>query len=461
MESKKASKRFLYTIVIVATLAELIRGFDLMVVAGALIFLGKEFDLSAVQQGFAVGSALLGCIFGALIGGEIGDLFGRKRTLYLTALFYGVSAVGTALPHDFTTFCIFRIIGGIGVGFASVVAPMYIAEVSPAKIRGKLITMTQLSLITGSLISIILAWRLASVTEFQFLLTPSAGNWRWMFASELIPIILFAICLFFVPPSPRWLMIKGRTEEARRVLVKIAGTEKADTLLKEIKSSLTRETGTFSELFEPGIRKALFIALVLSVVQQFCGVDTIMLYSPVIFQSMGITNAADAIFRLVIIQTWMIFATVLSYILVDRWGRRPLLLFGSIAMAVGHILLGYSFHQGVFGLRVLLYMFILIGAYIMTIAAVYWVFISEIFPNRIRGKAISLAVFTLWGSSYLVKQFFPPAKEYIKELFGSEAGLYWFYAAVCVFAFFFCWKMIPETKGRTLEEIGRSWTKET
>lgn len=442
-------RMYVYAIALVAAFSEFIRGYDLSVISGAIIFLVDIFELNEIQKGFAVSCPLLGCIIGAPIGGWLADRLGRKNTLYLTAILYAVSAIGTALPKTILTFYIYRILGGVGVGFASVVAPMYIAEVSPALIRGRLLIVgSQLTLVIGAFISVVVTWRL-SLT----------GSWRWMFGLEVVPVLFFFGFLFLVPKSPRWLAQKKRFDEARDVLAKVDGYEHADQEMMEIKESLLEEKGTYRELFQTGLRRALGIAFVLALIQQLSGVDTTMYYAPIIFQKAGIASATGAIGQYVIVNSWNVVLTVLSLWLIEKVGRRPLLLYGLPVMALGQVLMGICFHQELSPRFLLFCFFVSMGGYVLSIAPLFWVIVAEIFPTRVRAKAIALIVFVLWSSSFMLKFLFPTIRRFFEEQFGSPAGAFWTFAAVCLLGYLFCLSMVPETKGRSLEEIGRSWKK--
>ncbi|MBI2843666.1 MAG: sugar porter family MFS transporter [Armatimonadetes bacterium] len=445
---ERLNKVYVYLVSAIAAVGGFLFGYDLSIISGAAIFLRREFDLNSFQMGLAMSSALIGCVIGPLFGGGLSDRFGRKRTLVLTSVLFGVSAVGTALPRNILEFDLFRIVGGVGVGLASVVSPMYIAEISPARIRGRLVTINQLAIVVGSLSSIIVSYFL-SFSE----------SWRWMFASECAPVLLFAAGLAIVPESPRWLVQRKRLTEALDVLARIEDRERAELEVKEISSSLTRETSTLRELLRPGMRTALLIAVALAVFQQITGVSTLLFYTPIIFQRAGFEQASNAILQTIIVNVWNLSCTILALWLVDRLGRRPLLLFGTAAMGVGMILMGALFHLNLSGTYLLLVMFLCVGAYVVSLAPLAWLIMSEIFPTRIRGKAMAVASLSLWISAFVSVQAFPSLVEYLEKVAGSPAGAFWAYAVVCICAFIFGWRMVPETKGRTLEEIASSWTK--
>lgn len=438
---------YLYLVVIVAAVGGFLFGYDLQIISAALIFLTSEFQLSPNAVGFAAGSALIGCLLGPLlISAGLSDWLGRKKVLILAAVLFGVSAIGTALPRTIDEFNFFRILGGIAVGLASIVSPMYIAEIAPARMRGRLVTVNQLAIVVGALSAFIAAYFL-SFSE----------SWRWMFGSECVPVLCLLVGLAFVPESPRWLVEKNRLREAKAVLSRANGRSHAEQEMQEIAASLAEETGGYRELFQPGMRIALLIAVVLAVLQQWTGISILILYSPIVFQKAGFVAASDAILQSLMVNVFNLVCTVLALWLVDRLGRKPLLLAGSAGMAMGLFLLGMVFACDLKGIYVLVIFSLCVGAYVMSLAPLAWLIMSEIFPTRIRGKAMSIATISLWLALFLGAQAFPPVMAYFEDRFGSPAGVFWIYACVAVFAFVFVWRMVPETKGRTLEEIGRSW----
>jgi len=447
-DGERFSLWYLYRVVLVAAVGGFLFGYDLQIISGALIFLKGEFALGPNALGFAAGSALVGCLLGPLlIGAGLSDWLGRKKVLVMTAVLFGAGAIGTALPRTIAEFNAFRILGGIGVGVASIVSPMYIAEVAPARLRGRLVTVNQLAIVVGCLLAFAAAYSLSF-----------SASWRWMFASSCIPVVALLLGLAFVPESPRWLVEKGRREEAWAVLSRANEPADAQREMEEITAALAEETGTYRELFQPGMRIALLIAVVLAVLQQWTGVSIVILYAPLVFQKAGFSAASDAILQSLIVNVWNLVCTVAALWLVDRLGRRPLLLAGCIGMAAGLLLLGGVFAYDLQGVYVLVILSLCVGAYVVSLAPLAWLIMSEIFPTRIRGKAMSLATICLWLACYLGTQAFPPMVAYVEQRFGSAAGVFWSYACVCVFAALFVWRMVPETKGRTLEEIGRSWT---
>lgn len=439
---------YVYLVSAIAALAGFLFGYDLSIVSGAVIFLKDYFHLSAFQLGFAVSSASIGCILGPVLGGPLSDRIGRKRALYLTGVIFGVGVVGTVFPKSISEFNVYRIVGGVGVGLGSVLAPMYIAEIAPATMRGRLVTINQLAIVTGSLSSIVVSYFLSFT-----------ASWRAMFATECIPIALLLIGLTFVPESPRWLIKGGRVTEAQCVLEKYEDPKSAEEECLRIASSIRLETGGIKELFHRGTRVALLIAVVLAVFQQITGVSPITFYMPIVFQRAGFANASSAIGASIIVNIWNLICTVLAFWLIDRAGRRPLFLLGTAGMATGLFLLGSLFHVRSTGIPVVLVMILCIGFYAISLAPLTWLTISEVFPTRVRGTGMAIAAVSLWAATYGAAQAFPLLGGHFERTSGTPAGVFWIFGVVCVGAFFFCWRVVPETKGRTLEEIARWWTR--
>jgi SP family arabinose:H+ symporter-like MFS transporter len=448
-EISAAPTGYVFRLALVAALGGFLFGYDISIISGALIFLEQEFHLTDFQKGFAVSSAAIGCIVGPLVSVAISDWLGRKKTLVVAALLLGASAVLTALPRNMSEFYLGRMIGGIGVGLASVVAPMYISEMAPARLRGRLVSLNQLAIVTGLFLAIVISYALSA-----------GGHWRWMFASTLVPIIVWLCTLTVLPESPRWLVAKNREEEAMHLLELGEGKSQAQRALNEIKTSISEENGGWAEVFQPGLRMALLVAVVLAVLQQMTGVSILLVYAPTIFQSAGFNTASDAIWQAIPLNIWNILCTALAFWLVDRVGRKPLLLTGSALMALGLALMALCFQYGWSGYWVVVVMFLCVGAFVSSLAPLAWLIMAEIFPTRVRGKAMSIAGVALWLAFFCGSQFFPALNAYFKNHFGSPAGVFWLFAGVCIFSFFFCWRLVPETRGRTLEEIAASWKKQ-
>jgi sugar porter (SP) family MFS transporter len=441
------SSRFrLYMITLVAATGGFLFGYDLSIISGALIFLEEHFQLDSTGTGFAVSSAILGSIAGPLAGMWLNDSIGRRATLWVAAVCFLVSAIGTALPRTFFDFCIWRAVGGIGVGLAAMTSPMYIAEIAPSHLRGRLVTINQLAIVIGINIAVIASYLLSF-----------GGHWRWMFASEVVPIVVLIAGLFFVPHSPRWLASKGRNEEALEVLESINGPEQAARELVDIRDELSEETGSFSELLMPGLRKALLIGVLIMVFSQINGVNMMLLFGPSILQEAGIGDASQSIFFTIFLNLVILASTMVAFWLVDRFGRRSIMIWGVCAMAAGHLIMAANFFFGGSPFVNLLAMFIAAGAFTLSLAPLSWVIVSEIFPNQVRAKALSITCVMLYLSSFLCAQFFPMITGAFQAHSGHPGGAYLLFAGICGACVLFCWKFLPETKGLTLEDIGRFW----
>jgi len=441
-----ASTFYLYRIALVAAVGGFLFGYDLSLISGAIIFLKEEFSLSPFWTGMVAGSAILGCPFGPLAGIWLADSMGRKWALLLSAILFMISALGSAIAPTVMQFILWRFVGGLGVGLASTVSPMYIAEISPAHLRGRLVVVNQLAIVIGLTLSVVVTYFLSF-----------GGHWRWMFATEAFPIVGLFIGLFFIPKSPRWLAMRGKPEEALEVLTIINGREQADRELKEIQEELGEETGYFRELFQPGVRSAVIIGVLLMVFSQINGVNMILLYTPTIFMEAGITDAPDAILNSIIIDSWITLCTVIAFWLTKKFNRRPILISGTIGMAVGHLLMFLNFTYQLPLAVTLAAMFVSTGAFTLTLAPLSWVVLAEIYPNRIRGKAMSIATCAMFAASYVTVNVFPVIIDWFKSRYDHPGGTFLIFLCICLTCTFFVWKMLPETKDRTLEEIGKSW----
>lgn len=442
----KAGGSYVYLISLVAAVGGFLFGYDLSLISGAIIFMEKSFQLTPATKGLAVSSAYLGSIAGPILGLWMADAFGRKKSLVFASICYMISAIGSALAPDMLQFVIWRMLGGVGVGLSTVISPMYIAEISPAKLRGRLVTVNQLSIVLGINLAVIVCYLLSF-----------GGHWRWMFASEAFPILFLMAGLYFVPRSPRWLAEKNHQPEALKILTRINGRTQAEKELREINEELSQETGHFLELFRPGLRRALLIGIVLLVFSQINGVNMMIMYAPTILLEAGIGSESHAILNAVYINLWIFITTGIAFWLIDRFGRRPILLAGVTGMALAHIFMGFSFYYKMSSFFVLLAMFAGTGSFTLTLAPLSWVILAEIFPNRIRGKAMSLVGLFFWVSAYCCAQFFPMLTDWFFRLFQTQAGAYGVFAGICLSCVLFIWKMLPETKDLSLEEIGRFW----
>jgi len=451
--------RFIWTTTLVSAMGGLLFGYDWVVIGGAKPFYEKFFGLTTPSAiGWAMSSALVGCLVGALISGGLSDRFGRKKLLILAGLFFTVSAVGTALAADFTVFVVFRLVGGIGIGLASNLSPMYIAELAPAEIRGRLVSVNQLTIVIGILAAQVVNWLIAEpvpagATAADILASWNGQTgWRWMFGAETVPALLFFFLMFLVPESPRWLIKNGRAAAAEKTLARVGGPGFAAKALDEIRDTLSAgEIGRvrFRDLLEPGLARILVVGIVLAVYQQWCGINVIFNYAQEIFTAAGY-GVSDVLFNIVVTGTVNLIFTFVAIRLVDRVGRKPLMIAGSAGLAVVFGLIGASYALHSRGLHILLLVLVALALYALSLAPVTWVLLSEIFPNRIRGAAMSVSTFSLWTACFVLTYTFP----LLNKGLGS-AGTFGIYAGISVLGFLFIKSRVRETKGRTLEQIER------
>lgn len=454
MESK--SSFYLASITFVATLGGLLFGFDMAVISGVLPFVQQQFSLTAAQEGWFVSSAIVGCVIGVMFSGELSDRWGRKKLLIIAAILFLLSALGTALASSFTFLIIARMIGGMGVGVASNVAPLYISEIAPASVRGRMVTFYQLAVTLGILVAYltnaaVLAYSqahqgqsLGSLLEYILL----QEVWRSMFAIGVIPSLLFLAGLFFVPDSPRWLMQKGREEEGRYILTKINGEAIAQQDTENIRRTLRHDTGSYKELFAPGMRKALWIGLLLPLFSQFSGINAVIYYGPRILNDAGI-SINNALLSQILLGAANLLFTLIAIWKVDQMGRRPLYLVGAMGATISLFLTGLCFYTGATNsLFLLLSVIAFLACFAFSIGPLKFVIAAEIFPNKIRGRALALSIMTMWIADTVVGQLTPVLLESV-----GTAVTFWLFAACCLLSFWVVYKMVPETKGKTLEEI--------
>jgi MFS transporter, SP family, arabinose:H+ symporter len=443
--------RFVYKITLVAAIGGLLFGYDTAVIAGAIGFLQTKFSLSAAMVGWIASCALIGCVAGAMFSGTLSDKIGRKKVLILSAFLFAISSVGTALPNDLTWFVVFRIIGGLGIGIASMLSPLYITEIAPASIRGRLVSINQLGIVTGILLIYFVNASIAGLYDDAWNINT---GWRWMFGSGLLPSLLFFVLLLFVPESPRWLAQVGRQDEALMILVRINGTAQAAAELQSINKAIGFKDGTIRDVFKPGLRKALIIGVILSIFSQVTGINAIMYYAPEIFKSTG-DGSESALFQTVLVGIVNLLFTIVAIKYVDKAGRKVLLLAGAGGMAICLAIIGSAFYLEITeGYLVLLAILSYIACFAFSLGPLTFVVIGEIFPNQTRGIAMSICLFALWTAVYVVSQFFPIFLASI-----GSAYTFWMFMIMSVLAFVFVWKLVPETKGKTLEEIEQSWSK--
>ena len=444
----KVNLRLLLMISIIASMGGLMFGFDIAIISGTIEFIQPYFELNDIQLGWGVSSLIVGCIIGLAImfAGKFADRYGRRNMLIITALFFAVSCAATGLAENFVFFFVVRMFGGLAVGAASMLSPMYISEIAPSKYRGRMVVLYQMSIVVGILISYMVNYLLHDIGE---------NNWRWMFASGTVPSVLFFGLLFLVPRSPRWLYLKGYADEAYNTLVKVGGEENANYEMAEIKESLKRKSAKFGELFKPGLRKVMFIGIVLAVFVQMTGINTIIDYAPRILSMVGMEIADALFYTAVVIGVGNFIFTWVAVFLIDRAGRKLLYLIGSAGMAISMLFLSIAFSvEGMDGIIVLLLMILFLMFFSSCIGPVFWTLVSEIFPNRARGTAMSIAVFTNWVFNWLIVFLFPWM---MAEMGGALT--FGFLSLMGLILFLFTIKFVPETKGKTLEEIEMIWEK--
>lgn len=527
---------FILFISLTSALGGLLFGYDLLVISGAKQFYELHFGLDTpVLQGWAVSSCIVGCIMGALVVGKAADQLGRVKLLILSALFFLISAIGSGYAPNFTQFVLYRLLGGMGMGMASTLSPMYIAEISPAKYRGRFVSLNQLTIVIGILLAQLVNYMIvdfkpvpeiiqqecalaadlsikgplhhkegnydlamfseeqkhailqgdilaevpAAAVDTKKLISLLESNspipadiinvdqlttytnqqlaetwngqtgWRWMFAAEAIPAALFFFLMFFVPASPRWLTKKSRDDEAHEILVKIGGKDYADETLVEIEATLdeAHKKAGFREILKPKISGIVFMGIFIAVFQQWCGINVIFNYAPDIFRDAGFT-VSGIMFSLVIIGITNLIFTFVGMALIDKLGRKPLMIIGSGGLFLSHILIGLCYYTGNTGWYVVAFALLAIAFFAATLGPVAWVLISEIFPNSIRGIAMSLAVLSLWVANFILSFTFPILRDSL-----GPSGTFWTYAGICMVGILYIKSKIPETKGKSLEEI--------
>lgn len=437
--------KYVYSIATVAAVGGLLFGYDTAVIAGAIGFLQIKFDLSPVMTGWAASSAIWGCVFGALLAGYFSDRFGRKKVLLVTAIIFASSSLASAIPQNLTQFVLARFIGGVGVGAASILSPLYISEISPSKIRGKLVTIYQIAIVVGINLIYVVNYFIAGSGDDLW--NVNIG-WRYMMASEVIPSLLFFFLLLLVPESPRWLATKNNNRAALQILNRINGAKQGEAILRAIASTLQEERSSLRKFLNSEFRNVLTIGIVLAVFSQITGINSIIYYAPEIFKSVGFSTESS-FFQTIIIGLTITSFTFVALLLVDRLGRRKLLLWGVAGMAFFLFIIGWVYYLNIVGGPWLLISVLgFIACFGASLGPIPWVIMSEIFPNKVRGVAMSISVLFLWLSIVAITQFFP-------VLLGSIGGAYtfWIFMVNAIVLLLFVWKKIPETKGKSLEEI--------
>jgi MFS transporter, SP family, arabinose:H+ symporter len=432
--------KYVVLISIVAALGGLLFGFDTAVISGTLNFIQPYFGLSETQLGWVVSSLLFGCIAGVVFAGRVGDRYGRKKVLMLAAFLFFLSAIGSSLAHSLPVFVISRVLGGIAVGVVSILSPMYIAELAPAKHRGVLVSLNQLAIVTGILVAFF---------SNYLLVDTGINNWRWMMIVMTLPAVLLFFCLFIVPESPRWLVAKNRSGDALKVLIITSGKENAARELNEIELTLTNQYKSgFRDLLSPKIKPLLLIGIVLAVFQQITGINTIMYYAPKIFADIGLSNDT-ALFQTIFIGGTNLVFTILAMYLIDRIGRKNLIVTGSAGMMLmlsGLSVLYYSGNTN--GIAVLIFILGYIAFFAASLGPALWVVAAELFPNRLRNKGMSVAIVALWIACTFVSIVFPVMLETL-----NGGATFMIFAIICLGSLIFTLKFVPETKGKSLEQI--------
>jgi len=451
---------FIWTVCLVAAMGGLLFGYDWVVIGGAKPFYEPFFGISDAPfyQGLAMSSALVGCIVGAVLSGILSDRFGRKRLLIVSGALFTVSAVGTALAWDFSWFNLFRWLGGVGIGLASNLSPMYIAEISPAEMRGRFVSINQLTIVIGILAAQIVNWLIAQPVPEGATLEAIRDSWngqvgwRWMFGAETVPAFLFFLLMWLMPESPRWLVKYGRADEARRTLARVGGEAYAEAEVADIQATLARTEIArvhYRDLLEPRLLRLLALGVFLAVFQQWCGINVIFNYAQEVFAAAGY-GVSDILFNIVITGVVNLVFTFVAIYTVDRWGRRALMLVGAGGLALIYAVLGTGYYLESRGVHMLILVVSAIACYAMTLAPVTWVLIAEIFPNRIRGAAVAVAVVALWIGCTALTFTFP----FLRAALGAH-GAFWLYGTICVLGFAVILTRLPETKGKSLEQIER------
>ncbi len=452
---------YLLPICLVATLGGLLFGYDTGVISGAIEPLTARFHLSDFMKGWASGCVLVGCAAGVLLVGPISDRFGRRLAMFLAAVMFLVSAIGTAVPNDIWTFICFRVVGGLGIGIASISTPMYISEITPAHIRGRMVAVNQIAIVGGIALTSFINYFIAGAGDQAWLIE---SGWRWMFGAGIVPAVLFGLLLIPIPESPRWLIERGRGEKAGRILEKVGGAAFAGMELASIKAALSQGDGTWGELFSARLRLPLLIGVLLAILQQVTGINVFLYFGATIFKTMSASTGVDAgLLQQFIINGAGVFFTLIAIATVDKWGRKPLMLIGAVGMGISLVAMGAMAQTqtdpAATSGRMLFFILLYIGCFSLSVGPVTWVILAEIFPTAVRGRALGLATFFLWTADYAVTQTFPmmDAKGSWFVAHFNHAFPFYTYAVFCVLLALVVWRLVPETKGRSLEEIEGSW----
>ncbi|GBU07996.1 D-xylose transporter [Bacteroidales bacterium] len=453
------NRNYLFLISLVSAMGGLLFGYDWVVIGGAKPFYEVYFDIagSASMQGWVMGSAILGCLCGVMVSGSLSERFGRKPLMIVAAFVFLVSAIGTGMVDSVTWFIVYRLVGGVAIGIASNLSPMYIAEVSPSAIRGRFVSIYQLAIVLGILGAQVANWLIADpILDGENILATWNGQmgWRWMFWAETLPALAYFVLVFFIPESPRWLANQQQYDRAEKILTNIGGADYAKQEVAAIKfaAGSSTEKGSFKQLWEGKMLKIVVIGIVIAAFQQWCGINVIFNYAQEIFSSAGY-GVSDILFNIIITGLTNVVFTFIGMYTVDKLGRRALMVFGSIGLAFIYALLGACFYFEIRGIAVLLLVMAAIATYAMTLAPITWVVLSEIFPNKIRAMAMGVATFALWTACFVLTYTFPLLNKSL-----GASGTFWLYGVVCLLGFVFIKKNLPETKGKSLEQIEKELT---
>ncbi|GAB3992165.1 sugar porter family MFS transporter [Spirosoma daeguense] len=434
---------YIFRIAFISALGGYLFGFDFAVISGALPFLRTEFGLTAWWEGFLTGSLALGCMVGCVLAGNLADRYGRRPGLLLAALIFALSSIGMAFSSSLTTFIIMRFVAGIGVGMASTLSPLYIAEISPAEVRGRNVSINQLTIVIGILITNLVNYGLAD---------SGPDAWRWMFGLGAVPSLLFVLGVFFLPESPRWLIQTGQVAKGEAILQRIGGATFVERTVAAVRQSTQgNEKPSLAMLFDKQVRPAVFVGMGLAVLQQLCGINVVFNYTSTIFESVG-ANLNRQLFETVAIGIVNLAFTLVAMWQVDKLGRKPLMLIGTLGLSVLYVIIALLLKTGAASGLLSVFVLLAISVYATSLAPVTWVLISEIFPNRIRGLASSVAILALWGAYFVLVFTFPILAEQL-----GTYGPFWLYAIICLIGFGFVWRNVRETKGKTLEELEGSF----
>ena len=451
----KTNTSYLLFIIIVSAMGGLLFGYDFVVIGGAKIFYEPFFNLgdSAALRGWAMSCALVGCLTGALLAGAWSDRYGRRKMLITAAALFVVSAIGMGAAGNFTWFVLFRLLGGFGIGIASNISPVYIAEVSPAQVRGRYVSFQQLAIVLGILLAQLTNWLIGKQyppEQGQLTATAIEWAWRWMFLASLVPATLFLILSTLIPESPRWLAINKKEVESHHVFCRIGGESHAEKELAEIRSLPSIQgQNDWKALGHRSVRNVLIIGVVLAIFQQWCGINVIFNYADEIFTAAGYT-VSEVLMNIVVTGVTNVIFTFVAIFTIDRWGRRTLMFVGSAGLAMIYAAMGVCYYINVSGLPMLLLVVLAIACFAMSLGPTVWVVLSEIFPAKIRGAAMALSTFFLWTACFLLTYTFPILNELLQA-----SGTFWLYGVICIAGFLFIHFKLPETKGKSLEEIER------